>query len=212
MRIYQSCVIDQSGTNLCIKQQDMLVEMHICTSKFAYIRRQAFYYTPFYKNLSMIDGIRTESLSMGRIIDARLVVGQSLARTTTFGRSFLPGRALSCDGGRRLRAGYTEYNTPFVQLSTHTHLTAAMFVRRVATGLAKRAAFRPVAARPFSSSFARCKPQSPKRIPLIMTTQTHPLNHQSTSTATPSPANTPTKSSPSRVRLTHPTSATSRLN
>ncbi|KAI4845087.1 hypothetical protein E4T45_07870, partial [Aureobasidium sp. EXF-8846] len=30
-----------------------------------------------------------------------------------------------------------------------------MFVRRVATGLAKRAVFRPVAARPFSSSFAR---------------------------------------------------------
>ncbi|KAH0286033.1 cytochrome c oxidase-like protein polypeptide IV [Aureobasidium namibiae CBS 147.97] len=30
-----------------------------------------------------------------------------------------------------------------------------MFVRRVASGLAKRAAFRPVAARPFSSSFAR---------------------------------------------------------
>jgi hypothetical protein len=71
-----------------------------------------------------------------------------------------PWASSLCDGRRRLRAGYTEYNTPLTN-SPLTHLTAAMFVRRVATGLAKRAAFRPVAARPFSSSFARCKPQPP---------------------------------------------------
>lgn len=153
-------------------------------------------------------------MSMGRIIDARLVVGQRLARTTTFGRSFHPGELSLVTAAGDCALAIPSTTRPFVQtLHSLTHnLTAAMFVRRVATGLAKRAAFRPVAARPFSSSFARCKPQSPKRIPLIMTTQTHPLNHQSTSTATPSPANTPTKSSPSRVRLPHPTSATSSPN
>lgn len=184
----------------------MLVEIHVCTSRLAYIRRQAFYYRPFYRKSLIVVGIRTESMSMGRIIDARLVVGQGLARTTTFGRSFHLGELSLVTAAGDCALAIPSTTRPFVQLSTHTHLAAAMFVRRVATGLAKRAAFRPAAARPFSSSFARCKPQSPKRIPLIMTTQTHPLNHQSTSTATPSPANTPTKSSPSRVRLlnSHP--------
>jgi hypothetical protein len=86
------------------------------------------------------------------------VVGQEVQEQRLLAAAAL-GRAL-CDGGRRLRAGYTEYNTPLSN-SPLTHLTAAMFVRRVASGLAKRAAFRPVAARPFSSSFARCKPQPP---------------------------------------------------
>lgn len=118
--------------------------------------------------------------------------------TTTFGRRF-SGQARSVTASRLGARWYNELTTPRpVQLYTH-NLTVAMFVRRVASGLAKRAAFRPVAARPFSSSFARCKPLS-KAHTIDMIIQTHPLIHQSTPTATPSPANTPTKSSPSRVR------------
>jgi hypothetical protein len=143
-------------------------------------------------------------MSTERIIDARLVVGQRLGKNNDFWpqlRRWASSLSLVTAAGDCALA-IPSTTRPLVQTLHFTHnLTAAMFVRRVATGLAKRAAFRPVAARPFSSSFARCKPQSPKRIPLIMNTQTHPLNHQSTSTATPSPANTPTKSSPSRVRL-----------
>lgn len=119
----------------------------------------------------------------------------------TFDNDFWPPllRASSQCDGFAIGRWYTELSTPRpVHLSTH-NLTVAMFVRRVASGLAKRAAFRPVAARPFSSSFARCKPLS-KAHTIDMTIQTHPLLHQSTPTATPSPANTPTKSSPSRVR------------
>lgn len=112
-------------------------------------------------------------------------------------------RASSLCDGFAIGRWYNELSTTrLVQLSTH-NLTVAMFVRRVASGLAKRAAFRPVAARPFSSSFARCKPLHIAHT-IDMTTQTHPLNYQSTPTATPSPANTPTKSSPSRVRSPTP--------